>query len=737
MGMHRPAAAVLLTIFCVSATTSAVECDADLTVSGESNECLGQPPTETLHLLQRKATVLRSGASELGQGTAADNMSLEAAVNVTAETAGSGAGTDMHLADAHKLQAPEKEEEEDKKTEAKEKDGDDDAALSESHAAKEEDEKTEANKKDEEEEDTEEDDAKEAKNSESATEDSDAHDEKIAAEAAAEAAEEAAGSAVTDDMQAAADVIETHAQATDAAVSDKAAGVKKSDAPRNAAPPIALSGSIFGMVVCLCLGATAIGYYQGPETQAMLAPYICEFLGTFLLVFTVGCVVLTGSGIWNATAIAAILMVAIYAVGPISGGHLNPAVTLALLLTSKEESGRKAAIYMSVQVLGGVSAGCLFSTLFGKSVPLGPSAGFGWSDVMIVEVLYTAMLCFVVLNVAASKRNNPTSNPNQFFALAIGFVIIAGGYGGGPVSGGAFNPAVALGLDISSYNDGAPWALAYTVYECLGAALGALCFYGCRPEDFSQAPAAQSMLQTIPEDGPTPLRSKALSEFVGTFYLVFTVGMNLSMGSTATAWSAAAALMCMIYSLGDVSGANFNPAVTVSILLSGREKLPLTDGLVYIGMQLVAGASAGLLWCHFHMLGPNSNTSITLGPHGAFQWSQIAVAEVTFTFVLAYTVLCVATTAGAGSGLTRFYFALAIGSCVTAGGFAVGSVSGGELNPAVSLGIAAAGVVDPGPTPSPTPFGSFFLIAVLELLGGALASCMFRLTHVEEYNQVK
>eukprot|EP00747_Dinoflagellata_sp_TGD_P092081 gnl/TRDRNA2_/TRDRNA2_165282_c3_seq4.p1 gnl/TRDRNA2_/TRDRNA2_165282_c3~~gnl/TRDRNA2_/TRDRNA2_165282_c3_seq4.p1 ORF type:complete len:468 (+),score=76.00 gnl/TRDRNA2_/TRDRNA2_165282_c3_seq4:78-1481(+) len=463
------------------------------------------------------------------------------------------------------------------------------------------------------------------------------------------------------------------------------------------------------------------------------AKYVAEFVGTFLLVFTVGCNVLTGSAVWAATSIACVLMVSIYALGGVSGANFNPAVSFSLGCASKLP-WMDVGIYSIVQLVAGIAAGFCYSLMLQNTFNLAPSRGFGAFEAGLAEILYTFMLCFVVLNVAASKAH---SNKNQFYGLAIGFVIIAGGYGGGPVSGGAFNPAVALGLDISSYNDGAPWALAYTVYECLGAALGALCFYGCRPEDFSQAPAAQSMLQTIPEDGPTPLRSKALSEFVGTFYLVFTVGMNLSMGSTATAWSAAAALMCMIYSLGDVSGANFNPAVTVSILLSGREKLPLTDGLVYIGMQLVAGASAGLLWCHFHMLGPNSNTSITLGPHGAFQWSQIAVAEVTFTFVLAYTVLCVATTAGAGSGLTRFYFALAIGSCVTAGGFAVGSVSGGELNPAVSLGIAAAGVVDPGPTPSPTPFGSFFLIAVLELLGGALASCMFRLTHVEEYNQVK
>merc|ERR1719428_197614 len=79
---------------------------------------------------------------------------------------------------------------------------------------------------------------------------------------------------------------------------------------------------------------------------------------------------------------------------------------------------------------------------------LGPPAPFKWSDAMIVEILYTCMLCLVVLNVATAKKNAGNENYGQ----AIGFVIVAGGYAGGGISGGCFNPGVALGIEVSSGN---------------------------------------------------------------------------------------------------------------------------------------------------------------------------------------------------------------------------------------------------------------------------------------------
>merc|ERR1712159_397930 len=99
---------------------------------------------------------------------------------------------------------------------------------------------------------------------------------------------------------------------------------------------------------------------------------------------------------------------------------------------------------------------------------------------MCVEILYTCMLCFVVLNVAVAEANNG----NEFYGLAIGFVIVAGGYAAGGISGGAFNPAVALGIDVSSAGLGFGWGFAYAGYELIGAALASALFRVVRPDEF-------------------------------------------------------------------------------------------------------------------------------------------------------------------------------------------------------------------------------------------------------------
>merc|ERR1719321_1407873 len=150
---------------------------------------------------------------------------------------------------------------------------------------------------------------------------------------------------------------------------------------------------------------------------------------------------------------------------------------------------------------------------------------------------------------------NPADN--EYFGLAIGFVIVAGGYAGGWISGGAFNPAVAIGIDFASAGQGVFWCMLYTLFEFVGAGLAA---------------AAHLMVE---DSSSTPKAAKNfISEFIGTFFLVFTVGLNVLGGSPAAALSIAASLMCMIYALGGVSGAHFNPAVTLAILLSGRKKIP-------------------------------------------------------------------------------------------------------------------------------------------------------------------
>ncbi|CAE7241004.1 NIP1-1 [Symbiodinium natans] len=343
----------------------------------------------------------------------------------------------------------------------------------------------------------------------------------------------------------------------------------------------------------------------------------------------------------------------------------------------------------------------------------------------LLPLLGKTLLCFVVLNTAASKRNNEEGDGNQFFGLAIGFVIIAGGYAGGDVSGACFNPAVAFGLDFSSINSGMSWSFAWTGFEIFGAGLAALAFRCLRPEDFSTVELA-----TYEPSLPV----KLASEFLGTFMLVLTVGLNVVLGSASTAWSAAAALMCMIYALGDVSGAHFNPAVSLAVKLRG--KCSWTEFGSYIPVQLLAGASAGAIVSLFHKIGAGKDTAHFLQPGKGHSMLEASIVEMVFTFVLCYVVLATATTAKPESQLTKqnFYFGLAIASCVTAGGFAGGAVSGGELNPAVSTGLSvASSIYSPeGATIHGSTIVNLLQLATFEFLGGLLAVMMFYVTHPTE-----
>jgi aquaporin Z len=178
--------------------------------------------------------------------------------------------------------------------------------------------------------------------------------------------------------------------------------------------------------------------------------YIIEFIGTFFLVFTIGMTVKSpGAGEMAPLAIGAVLMVMVYAGGHVSGAHYNPAVTLAVFLRG---SCPKADVvpYVLAQCLAALAGAGL--VLFLKAEPegvppivadAGPLAP-AVVPALLVEFLFTFALCFVVLNVATRKENEP----NSYYGLAIGFTVLAGAYAVGPVSGGAFNPAVALALGV-------------------------------------------------------------------------------------------------------------------------------------------------------------------------------------------------------------------------------------------------------------------------------------------------
>ncbi len=162
-----------------------------------------------------------------------------------------------------------------------------------------------------------------------------------------------------------------------------------------------------------------------------------EGIGTFFLVLVIG---LAGSAPWGPVAIASGLAALVYMGREVSGAHYNPAVTLAVLLR-RRISAAAAGAYAVVQLLGGVLGIGAAAVIAGETVRIAPQPGASVAAVLLVEFLFTFVLCLVILNVALSRR----TAGNGYYGLAIGAVILAGAAAGGEISGGAFNPAVGLG----------------------------------------------------------------------------------------------------------------------------------------------------------------------------------------------------------------------------------------------------------------------------------------------------
>jgi aquaporin Z len=208
--------------------------------------------------------------------------------------------------------------------------------------------------------------------------------------------------------------------------------------------------------------------------------YAVEAIGTFFLVFTVGAAVIGGSAL-APLAIGAVLMVMVYAGGHLSGGHYNPAVTLAVLVRGRIEL-RDAAAYWLVQLGAGLLAALAVREIL-DPVQLARHAtmtlsGHAVVAAFVVEMLFTFALCYVVLNVATSK-----SHPdNSFYGLAIGFTVAAGAIAVGAISGGAFNPAVTLGAAAMGMFAW-PTLWVYIVAQILAALAAGITFLVMNPDD--------------------------------------------------------------------------------------------------------------------------------------------------------------------------------------------------------------------------------------------------------------
>jgi aquaporin Z len=198
--------------------------------------------------------------------------------------------------------------------------------------------------------------------------------------------------------------------------------------------------------------------------------YIAEFIGTFFLVLTIGCTGIgAGASVIAPLAIGAALMVMVFAGGHISGAHYNPAVTLAVLIRGKVKA-TDVVPYMVAQLAAAAVAALVVSKILRAGVAVVPIAP-KIQPALLAEFLFTFALVYVVLNAATAEG----TSGNSFYGLAIGLTVMTGAFAVGDISGGAFNPAVALGismLGISTWSN--IWI--YLLADFAGAIVAAVVF---------------------------------------------------------------------------------------------------------------------------------------------------------------------------------------------------------------------------------------------------------------------
>lgn len=199
---------------------------------------------------------------------------------------------------------------------------------------------------------------------------------------------------------------------------------------------------------------------------------------------------------------------------------------------------------------------------------------------------------------------------------------------------------------------------------------------------------------------------KLVVEFIGTFFLFLTIGLTaLPPAASIPPLAIGSVLMVMVFAGGHISGAHYNPAVTVAVWLRGRCATREVPG--YIAAQVVAAAAAAVVVLNF------KNTPDARSYSGD-EMLRVLGAEVLFTFALAYVVLNVATAkANAGNS----FYGLAIGFTVLAGAFAMGPISSAVFNPAVAVGLCVVNAL---------AWDSLWIYLAANFVGGAAAAGIFR-----------
>ena len=201
--------------------------------------------------------------------------------------------------------------------------------------------------------------------------------------------------------------------------------------------------------------------------------------------------------------------------------------------------------------------------------------------------------------------------------------------------------------------------------------------------------------------------AKYATEAIGTMLLVLTVGACVRNGSPLAPLAIGSVLMAVVYAGGHVSGAHYNPAVTIAAFV--RRRIDRRDAVGYLVAQVVGGLIGAQL---VGVVVPQAlSAPLTLSGHAAV---AAFIAELVFTFALSYVVLNVATSKDHPD---NSFYGLAIGFTVAAGAVAVGGVSGAVFNPAVLIGGATMGM-----------FGGSVIVSYLiaQVIAGVAAGFTFR-----------
>lgn len=461
------------------------------------------------------------------------------------------------------------------------------------------------------------------------------------------------------------------------------------------------------------------GTTHADRIRSTLRSCVVEFIGTFYLTMAVGMAAGVPDNVYAGAGIGLMLSVMIYMGGHVSGANFNPAVSLGVYLRGRLPL-YSFALYVFSQITGAfLAAGFAFAICkdangisFGyPSVP--SRSNGGWA--MVFEIIWTFALVSIVLHSATAKAQVG----NQFYGIAIGTTVTAAVYSN-PMSGCALNPA--LGLALPAIAGDMSDVYVYILGPLIGAFLAASHFAQTAEDDEFEEPMDRAWaLPTLKEMyARVPHLVKCFSmEFVGSMFLCLTVGMS-SVSAVGGAIPIGLVLANFVYVGGHISGAHYNFAVTIAVMIRGNHGIETIDFIGYAFAQLFGGlVGAGIAKGAVSQI--SDVNSAYPEPGNGITDATLFCVEFFGTMALALVVLHVATSKALAN---NSFFGGAIGLTYSAWAIVGGPYTGGAFNPIVAI---ATGLVH-------AEAKKLWIYLLADSLGGVTAGLMFYATsHPSEY----